>query len=231
MRLRLTSLTFSVLASFASAPLLAQDPLDEVYGHAVHSYFRGDVPQAQTLLDQVIEAGSVDPRVHYFRGLCLSVQSGGTDAGKADFQRGAELEIEGKKVVNVGKALERIQGAARCEIEEIRRKYRLDARDKYMQMQRLRYEEAQRTAPALPARDADAPPSLVPTPKDPFAPGLDLNKGTPVPMPDSKPTTPPADNNPFGDAPSDPGTTTPPPATDDPFGGPPPASDDDPFGN
>jgi len=228
MRLRPTPLSLFVLAACTSIPVFAQDPLDEVYGHAVHAYYRGDVQTAQTLFDQVLEAGSTDPRAHYYRGLCRSVMGGDTSAGLEDFERGAQLEIDGKKVVNVGKALERIQGSARCEIERVRRNARLVARDKFLEMQRLRYEEMRRVAPAVPSRDADAPPTPVPAANDPFAPGTDLNKGTPTPMPESKQPTPPASDDPFGDAPSEPAKDAPP--ADDPFGGAAPASDD-PFGN
>jgi hypothetical protein len=169
----------------------AQDPLDDVYGHAVHAYYRGDVARAQELLDQAIAAGSKDPRAYYYRGLCLSALGGDTSAGMADFQTAADLEINGQKVVNVGKALERVQGAP---------------------------------------RDSDAPPTPVPAANDPFAPGLDLNKGAPTPMPESNKPVAPATNDPFGDAPADTNKGEP-PASDDPFGGSsaPPASDD-PFG-
>jgi hypothetical protein len=228
MRLRSLSLSLLVLTASASAPVLAQDPLDDVYGHAVHAFYRGDVNKAQQLLDQAISAGSVDPRAYYYRGLCLAALAGDTSAGTADFEKAAQLEIDGKKVVNVGKALERIQGAGRCEIERIRRDARLASRDKFLEMQRLRYEESRRLSPAIPARDADAPPSPIPAANDPFAPGADLSKGTPTPMPESKQPTPPATDDPFGDAPAAPAKDAP-PAGDDPFGGPPPAGDD-PFG-
>jgi hypothetical protein len=147
----------------------------------------------------------------------------------SDFQTAADLEINGQKVVNVGKALERVQGAARCTIESVRRSARLASRDKYLQMQRARYEESRRT-PAVAPRDSDVPPTPVPAANDPFAPGLDLNKGTPTPMPESNKPTAPATNDPFGDAPGD-SNKGEPPASDDPFGGSsaPPASDD-PFG-
>ncbi|MCU0707098.1 MAG: hypothetical protein MUF23_02290 [Pirellula sp.] len=234
MRLRFSSLKHSALALLlvgltTSASIQAQDPLDEVYGHAVHAYYRGDVTRAQELLDQAISAGSTDPRAYYYRGLCLSVLGGDTSAGQADFEKGAELEISGQKVVNVGKALERIQGPARCAIESIRRDARLASRDKYLQMQRMRYEESRR-APVVPPRSSDAPPTPVPPINDPFAPGTDLNKGTPVPMPETNKPAPPTTDDPFGDAPADATKDAPPPA-DDPFGGNnnPPATDD-PFG-
>jgi hypothetical protein len=146
------------------------------------------------------------------------------------------MEIDGKKVVNVGKALERIQGPVRCQIEAIRRKARLASRGKYMEMQRLRYEQGIRNGATVPASPSDAPPRPVPSINDPFSDGADLNKGQPKPM--AEPVTPaPASNDPFGDpsAPANP-PANPAPASDDPFGDsapkakPAPGSDD-PFGN
>jgi hypothetical protein len=229
MQLRFSPLALLLVGFAATMAARAQDPLDDVYGHAVHAYYRGDVARAQELLDQAIAAGSKDPRAYYYRGLCLSALGGDTSAGTADFQTAADLEINGQKVVNVGKALERVQGAARCTIESVRRSARLASRDKYLQMQRARYEESRRT-PAVAPRDSDVPPTPVPAANDPFAPGLDLNKGTPTPMPESNKPTAPATNDPFGDAPGD-SNKGEPPASDDPFGGSsaPPASDD-PFG-
>ena len=63
----LTVVSFS-LANYG----IAQDPLDEMYGQAVHSYFRGDRGHAEELLNEIIDAGSQDPRAYYFRGLCQS---------------------------------------------------------------------------------------------------------------------------------------------------------------
>jgi hypothetical protein len=231
MQLRLTPLALILQGMLVALPAFAQDPLDDVYGHAVHAYFRGDVARAQELLNQVIDAGSTDPRAFYFRGLAQAALGGDTMAGMSDFEKAADLEINGQKVVNVGKALERIQGAARCAIESIRRDTRLASRDKYLQLQRMRYEESRRAAPLVPSRAPDAPPTPVPAANDPFAPGTDLNKGAPVPMPGAKtPTTPPAADDPFGDAPGD-ANKDGAPAADDPFGGAAPASSDDPFGN
>jgi len=228
MQLRFTALSLIFTGLAATTFVHGQDPLDDVYGHAVHAYYRGDVARAHELLDQAIAAGSKDPRAFYYRGLCLSAAGGDTTAGMEDFQTAADLEINGQKVVNVGRALERVQGPARCAIESVRRNARLVSRDKYLQIQRLRYEESQRAA-AIPPRSADTPPAPLPAANDPFAPGLDLNKGAPTPMPQSsKPAAPTADD-PFGDAPAD-ATKGEPPASDDPFGGAAPPASDDPFG-
>lgn len=176
--LSLVSLSF---ANFASA----QDPLDEMYGQAVHSYFRGDSMHAAELLTEVIDAGSQDPRAFFFRGLCQSY-GGGMDLSNPDFERGAQLEIEGKKVVNIGKALERIQGQNRVAIEKARSRARLASRARLLEIQRTRYEEMQRGgAPQggiiVPPRMDAAPAPNVFAPNDPFNEGM--TKGDPKTMP------------------------------------------------
>ena len=204
-------------ASFASA----QDPLDEMYGQAVHSYYRGDSTQAEELLNEVIAAGSQDPRVYFFRG--LSQSRGKYNLGSADFERGAQLEIEGKKVVNVGKALERIQGPARIEIEKARSKARLVSRARLMELQRSRYEEMQQRGGAaggivVPPRAGDPAPlpnTNAIAPNDPFNSGM--TKGDPKTMKGEPSKVPTTDE--FGDGADEPMTPDPAPATedDDPF--------------
>jgi len=222
MQLRALFFCATLLAVFLSIPAQAQDPLDDVYGHAVHAYFRGDAATAQQWLNDAIASGSQDPRAYYFRGLCEAAISGDIEAGTSDFEQAAQLEIDGKRVVNVGKAL-----------EAIRRKARLASRGKYLEMQRLRYEQGIRNGASVPASPSDAPPRPVPSINDPFSDGGDLNKGQPKPMPE-KVQAAPASNDPFGDTPAAPANAA--PSADDPFGGnsakpnPAPASDD-PFGN
>ena len=153
-------------------------------------------------------------------------------AGLAGWAVSADLEIDGKKVVNVGKSLERVQGAVRCQIEGIRRKARLASRSKYLEMQKMRYDESLRSGSVVvPPRAPDVAPAPVPGANDPFKDNSELNKGAPVPMPEEAKKAPAPSDDPFsGDAPK-PGNDA--PAADDPFGGnnnPPPASDD-PFGN
>lgn len=229
MQLRLTSLALLLGGLTTTTALNAQDPLDDVYGHAVHAYYRGDVETARDWLDRAIAAGSKDPRVHYYRGLCLSALGGDTSAGMDDFTTAADLEINGQKVVNVGKALERVQGPARCVIESIRRNARLVSRDRYLQLQKARYEESRRTPAGLPPRGADAPPTPVPAANDPFATGMDLNQGQATPMPNGNQPKPPGADSPFGEESGD-ATPATPPASDDPFGGSSAPASDDPFG-
>ncbi len=191
MRTRRFACLFSVVSlSFANL-VHAQDPLDEMYGQAVHSYFRGNSAQAAEMLTEVIDAGSLDPRAFFFRGLTQSY--GGVDMSNPDFERGAQLEVEGKKVVNVGKALERVQGHARVAIEKARAKARLASRSRLLEMQRNRYEEMQRMGGAeqggivVPPR-SDAAPAPKFAPNDPFNEGM--TKGDPKAMPKPAEETP-----------------------------------------
>lgn len=236
MRMRVSAfLVFCFSASLLSVSTCgvarAQDPLDELYGQAVHSYFRGDLVHAEQLLNDVISAGSLDPRAHYFRGLCHAKSSGAASAGAADFERGAQLEIDGKKVVNVGKALERVQGAARLEIEKSRSKARLSSRARMLEIQRSRYEDLQRNGAAgssgiaVPPSADPAPIPSVPATNDPFNADKGLTKGTPAPMadtpkPDAAPEADPAPENVFDEAPAA-----------EPAGDAPASADDDPFAN
>lgn len=157
---RLRIVPFLTIALCCSAnQSFAQNAVDELYGMGVHAYFAHDALQSQDLLTQAIDAGSQDPRVFYFRGLAQS-QTNGMDAAILDFVKGAELEADGKSVVNVGKALERVQGHARLEIEKARLDARLAARTEAMMMQRSRMDQmesaAQNPAPAQPGPTGDA---------------------------------------------------------------------------
>jgi len=224
--MRIRTLSFIALLSAALGGVAtAQDPLDEMYGRAVHHFFRGDHLTAQEVLNEVIAAGSQDPRVYFFRGLA-SARNGEIDAAMADFETGAQLEIDGKKVVNVGKSLERIQGCHRLAIEKVRTHARLNSRARVLEMQRSRYDSMQQQGGAVegglvvpPKLGGNAPATLAPN--DPFNSGM--TKGQPKvvePSADVKPAevmpevpVTPTEVDPFG------GTTTEPakPA-DDPFG-------------
>lgn len=230
MRMKTWSLVALVSATLCNTAW-SQDPLDEIYGRAVHHYFRGDTISAETMLNEVVAAGSQDPRVFFFRGLVMA-RNGQTDAATTDFTKGAELEIAGKKVVNVGKALERIQGPHRVELEKARTHARLASRSKVMEMNRARYEAMQQQGGAaagglvVPPRVGVQPAPLAPN--DPFVTGMTRGEPTPVPTPGAtEPAVPAPSGTPTP-------TETTPPAGDDPFGSPvpaPPPASDDPFGS
>ena len=135
-----------------------------------------------------------------------------------DFEKAAQLEIEGKKVVNIGKALERIQGPARMAIEKSRSKARLASRARLLEIQRTRYEEMQRGGSAqggiaVPPRLDAAPAPNVFAPNDPFNAGM--TKGAPKTM-QKDPATPDEftpETPAVGDKPIEPMPTT----DEDPF--------------
>jgi len=101
--------------------------LTVAYGNGVHAFFSGDFASSHDELSSVIEAGSNDPRVHYFRGLA-ALKLGRMDEAEADFQQGANLEAEGRGAVSshvVSRALERVQGCDRLKLEEYRSRARV----------------------------------------------------------------------------------------------------------
>ncbi|MFY7875602.1 MAG: tetratricopeptide repeat protein, partial [Pirellula sp.] len=159
---------FALVTATFSGAASAQDPRDEMYGKAVHAFFRGDVDHAELLLNDAIAAGTVDPRAYIFRGLCLS--RNGIEAGTADFQKAADLEINGaRKVVNVGQALQRIQGPVRAEIEKARLNARLAARARSQEMGKL---GGGADGLVVPPKNDPAPAPSNLAPNDPFNAGM-----------------------------------------------------------
>jgi hypothetical protein len=185
--LRSIALLVGGLASLSAASLFAQDAvLTHQYGTGVHAYFIGDMRQAYERLTTAVQAGSKDPRVFYFRGLAY-LQLGRPQEATMDFRKGAELESRDiNRFYNVGKALERVQGSARLELENYRVDARMAALEQEEKMRKARYEAMKReedrvlreqsvAAPEIPAgaenvapEDADNPfaaPEAVEKPK------------------------------------------------------------------
>lgn len=92
-------------------------------GAGMHAFHGGDYAASFDWLSGVIEAGSKDPRAFYFRGLAAR-RCGRELEAEADFLEGARLEAMGNGGWNVGRALERVQGADRLLIERYRAKAR-----------------------------------------------------------------------------------------------------------
>jgi len=214
------------------APLHAQqDAMSEIYGQGVHRYFAGDYSGAELLLNQVQAAGSEDPRVHYFLGMCKAAQGGGVMAGLADFEAGAQAEARGKNSYQVGLALTRIQGAARREIEKARLAARSQVRQQQLLEQRARTEAAA-SGRTVPGANSALPPANRTIP-DPLTEGMRSEPPTDEPVQPAPPDT----SNPFGDdpvTPAQPGPANTTPAAPvegtDPFGAPAPEpAMDDPF--
>ena len=103
------SLTF---LCWAGALLADEVLLGQIYGTGVHSFNQGDYVGAYNALTSAIKGGSNDPRAYYFRGLAY-LKLGRDDEAKADFAKGAELEVaDSVNEFPVNRSLERIQGRA-----------------------------------------------------------------------------------------------------------------------
>ena len=130
----LLGMTAAVQAKEAKDSTLA-----ELYGDGVHAYHSGDFKDAFSSLNQAIKQGSKDPRCYIYRGLAY-IKLGRPDEAKADFKKGGELATTpAGKLVAVSKALSRIQGKVRLQIEAARRKARVDARRIRVNKERARY--------------------------------------------------------------------------------------------
>lgn len=230
---------FCIGIGFSGLARAQSNPLMELYGQGVHAYFAGDLQKANELLTTAIDAGTRDPRAYYFRGL-VQTRQGGIGAGMADYETGADVEygVNRGLNVNVPKALERIQGPMRAELEKVRQAARLASRDSQATLQRSRLESLRQsgTVPAIPSEaESVLDGRLTPgNPREmPSAPRGD-DQAAPVPevIPaDDQPAAPEADpfggNNdadPFGDdsapsdAPADDAPASDSAAEDDPFG-------------
>ncbi len=137
---------FALLISLLGSTAYAQhDALVELYGEGVHRYFCNDFTGADQVLSQVVDGGSQDPRAHYYRGLARERAGFG---GEMDFENGARLEAEGKRVVDVGNALARIQGSIRTKIEQARRDARIQVKQQQLMMEQTRQYMEQAASPA-----------------------------------------------------------------------------------
>ncbi len=168
------------LASLSTVSLFAQDAvLGQEYGSGVHAYFAGDFLKAHERLTSAIDAGTKDPRTFYFRGLaCLRL--GRPQDAAIDFRKGAELESKDvNQFYNVGRALERVQGSARTELESYRVDARMAAYEAAEKLRKDRYEAIQReesrvlraqavAAPEIPIEVAE-PAAAAGASADPFA--------------------------------------------------------------
>jgi tetratricopeptide (TPR) repeat protein len=128
----------------AAAASAQQAVLGQEYGSGVHSFFAGDYAKAHEQLTAAIAGGSQDPRAFYFRGLAY-LNLGRPAEATADFRKGAELESKDvNKFFDVGKSLERVQGAGRLELENYRVAARMTAYEQAERQRKARYEALQR---------------------------------------------------------------------------------------
>ena len=169
--------------------------VDDIYGKGAHAYYASNYRQAHDLLTKAIQAGTIDPRAFYFRGLsALHLGPGREPDARLDFQKGAQLEIsEGASQAEVAKSLERAQGRSRLILESYRSDARVALARQREQRRLQRYEMIRRAAPApsgaLPppaAGESLEAPAAKPAAKsdDPFsAPPADDKKADPFGAP------------------------------------------------
>ena len=119
-----TFLTLLVLFSLLSSTNAADPSVLAIYGEGVHSFYAGNFQQSYDYLSEVIEIGTDDPRVYYFRGLS-ALRLGSQKDADDDFTKGATFEAERGNTRTVSRALERIQGPDRLLLEQSRSKARL----------------------------------------------------------------------------------------------------------
>jgi hypothetical protein len=186
------------IVSLWSVPLPAQEAvLGQEYGAGVHAFFADDYVKAYEQLSAAITGGSQDPRAFYFRGLaCLKL--GRPQDAAIDFRKGSSLEsADINRFYDVGRALERVQGSERGQLETYRVAARMAALEQAERMRKARYEAIQREesrvlrqqAQAAPPVDIEPPPaaqSESAEEADPFA----TSKDAPAAAPEKKPVEP-----------------------------------------
>ncbi len=90
------------------------------YGEGIHKYFAGNSSESIQALDAAIAEKSNDPRPYYFRGLAR-MRCGDSCGAMADYQMASRIEALGKRrSPAVARALERVQGAERMQLEKVR---------------------------------------------------------------------------------------------------------------
>ncbi len=138
------SLVCAIVSLFAVSTQAQEAVLGQLYGNGVHAYFAGDFVKSYDQLTSAITAGSHDPRVYYFRGLAY-LKLGREPEATQDFRKGAELESRDlNRSFNVARSLERIQGAARQQLETYRVDARLAALEAADKIRRTRFEAIKR---------------------------------------------------------------------------------------
>lgn len=201
--------------------LRADEPLGVAasYGAGVHAYYDGNYQTAYDALTAAIEAGTLDPRAYYYRGL-TSIKLGKIDDEiNGDFAEGASRETMGRGGISISRSLERVQGRDRQRLEAYRKRARVAAVQRDEAAIRQRYIGVDKTAPDVLRRRV---PNALTTPAEALNPPVAKPRGPATglaPKPLDLPTTP-------RKAPVEPN------GEDDPFSAPAPGSaTDDPFGD
>ena len=198
----------------------ADEPLGVAasYGAGVHAYYDGNYQAAYDALTAAIEAGTLDPRAYYYRGL-TSIKLGKIDDEiNGDFAEGASRETMGRGGISISRSLERVQGRDRQRLEAYRQRARVAAVQRDEAAIRQRYIGVQETAPDVLRRRV---PETVATPAEPLDVPVPKARGPvnrPAPATGKIPSAPrkapvetPEEDDPFSAPKSG-------RATDDPFG-------------
>lgn len=174
--------------------------LAQIYSDGVHAFFRCDPNQSKQFLDNAITHGSRDPRVYYFRALAQH-ELGDSIAFEEDVRMAATLEIQGSGTYDIGRALERIQGARRLELERLRR-------ETHLNLAKQRPTRDPGRSPADPFTNPNPVPDfgrqLPPDETDPFKDDAEEPKMEEAPdeEPKAEETPPAAEDQPFGEEPA-----------------------------
>ena len=93
----------AALPAISMGPARADEPLAVAssYGAGVHAYYDGDYQTAYDALTAAIEAGSLDPRAYYYRGLASIKLGRADDEIDGDFSEGASRESMGRGGLSV----------------------------------------------------------------------------------------------------------------------------------
>jgi hypothetical protein len=192
------------LALLSAVSLSAQEDavLGQRYGSGVHAYFAGELRMAHRQLTSAIDGGSKDPRVFYFRGLTY-LKLGRPQEAAVDFRKGAEFESKDiNRFYAVGKALERVQGATRLELETYRVDARMAALADAEKNRKARYEAIQREEDRVLREQAlAAPVEPIKTPPPAAQPSAEESNPFAVPG-GAAPAEKPAEKTPKAEKPS-----------------------------
>ncbi|MEE8451399.1 MAG: hypothetical protein V3R99_05765, partial [Thermoguttaceae bacterium] len=162
--------------------------LEQMYGSGVHAYFSQDYVKSHEYLTTAIDGGTKDPRCYFFRGL-VYLKLGRSDEAWTDYATGARLEsLDSNRFYNVGKALERVQGSARVELEQRRMAARLAALKQSDDIRQQRYEQIEQEQGRVLRLPANTP---LPEPVE-DAPFAEPAESTPFAEPATQSEPPPA---------------------------------------
>ncbi len=220
---------FSITCGQLTTEAQAQDTaeMSAVYGRGVHAYFANRMARSEQLFSQVVQAGSTDPRVYYFRAM-TRLRTGRQYEAEDDMKIGAAYEARDPgSQHSIGIALQRVQGHGRRTLERFRREGRLNRVQQRRQQSRLRYEQLDQRGPQVLRSETPVQSNLLsepsmqlivpgnsPTPALPIPEEASKNPADPVPEPEA------SDSNEdlFGNAaPVEPVTPEAVEANDDPF--------------